>query len=179
MQLERNFENPSSCAPKNGLSASLEKIWSIWGENLDISRNAGGEGRTVWIGEERVANVKAFDSDGQAEHSRLLKIKLEPVDCLLLRMNVMLQFPRASNLAPRFRLHHFIFTASAAAEASVSTKIESNHSLYTTLKYVSLMRMNFMKSEAEILLLIQRRYRCRYRWNLSGSIAAKHERNFT
>ena len=52
---------------------------------------------------------------------------------------------------PRFCLHHFIFTASVAAETSVSTIIESYHFLYSNLKYVAAVRMNFRKSVAKIL----------------------------
>ena len=40
--VERNFENLSSRAPKNGLSASPKKIQSVRGKNLEIS--PGGEG---------------------------------------------------------------------------------------------------------------------------------------
>ena len=51
----------------------------------------------------------------------------------------------------RFRLHYFIFTASVAAETSISTKIESNHFLDTTFLLLSEVRMNFGKSVAKIL----------------------------
>ena len=40
--VEQNSENSSSWAPKNGLSASPEKIQSIRGENLEISRALTG-----------------------------------------------------------------------------------------------------------------------------------------
>ena len=45
--LEWNFPNPSSWAPKNGLSAFQGKILLIRGENLEISR-APGLSHTCW-----------------------------------------------------------------------------------------------------------------------------------
>ena len=45
--LERNSENPLSWAPKNGLSASPEKILSIRGKNLEISRSAALQERSL------------------------------------------------------------------------------------------------------------------------------------
>ena len=102
---------------------------------------AVGEGSTVWIWEEtehdgqsQLANVLAVDR--HAEQSRLLRIKLEAVHCLNEMQDC--NFVRL----PRFCLHQFIFTASIEAETSVLTKIQSNHFLNTTLKYVFAVTMN-------------------------------------
>ena len=57
-------------------------------------------------------------------------------------------YPRASkvSLAP---IHFYCQCCSRKLpETSVSNKIESNHFLYTTLKYVSVVRVNFTKSVA-------------------------------
>ena len=95
------------------------------------------EEKTVQFGLEKKQSImgSSFSPKWRLLTNRLNNLfcwGLSLIKCLLLTMKML--DCNFLGLA-RFHLQHFIFTASVAAETTVSTKLESNHFLHTTRQW--------------------------------------------